>query len=275
MVSGIPRLNGGGGGRTVTGWFYDMPPVSRGLLILQLGVTLIVNFGLGKHSPDLLPFDSKAVIDRFEIWRIFSCYFYLGEFSYPMLLQLYFTAQYGQMYEVFPFNTGGGGSSADHAWFLMICAALHILVLGFVLQQKFLGLALLFSIIYVWAKRNAEDSVKIWSFSVPSMYFVFGLLALMFFLEQDPMGPISKMLVKSPSKHGLVGIAVGHFYFYIVYIHPSYSGMEFIKTPNFLMNIFGIEEPRIPGRPAASAATRTVSHRWGSGRVLGSQSRSD
>ena len=270
-MAGVPQH--GGGGNAFTDWFYNMPPVSRGILVVQLGFTCLTEYGFLGAS--ILALDVNAVWERFEIWRLATTFLFIGGFSYPFMLQLYCTAQYGQRYEFSPFNSGAGGSSADHAWFLILSASMLLVTLGIGFGEPFLGLALFFTILYVWTRRNPDETVSIMGLKLAAPTFLWALLAIMWALEQDPTGVISKMIVPNPSVHGLVGIIVGHIFYFAQDVYPKKSGTALIRTPIFLKNFFGVSELRPPpGRAtAASAGTAAArlsggAHSWGSGRVL-------
>ena len=75
----------------------------------------------------------------------------------------------------------------------------------------------------------------------------------------------------------LIGIIVGHLYYFLVYRYPEdFGGQEWIRTPSIFYSYF----PNSPGRGAfirfdtrpqnqPTAGSNRGGHSWGSGSVLG------
>ena len=74
----------------------------------------------------------------------------------------------------------------------------------------------------------------------------------------------------------LVGILVGHLYFFVMLKYPAEQGVTLIQTPQFLYSYFPNNQPASfvpPGRTARpgaapSAPTAPTGHDWGRGRRL-------
>lgn len=94
-------------------WFKELPPISRGWLVSALLSTVAVVLGFA--SPVQLYLDWTLVINKFQIWRLMTCYIFFGKFGLPFVFQLYFLVRYATKYEKNPFPAGPHiqGSSAD------------------------------------------------------------------------------------------------------------------------------------------------------------------
>ncbi len=90
--------------------------------------------------------------------------------------------QYSTRYEVFPFNTGGGGTSSDYAFMLVFGAtALHIINLY--MGSYVMGSSLVSMITYVWSCREPHSLVSFWGFTLQAMYLPWALAALSFLMS--------------------------------------------------------------------------------------------
>jgi Derlin-2/3 len=110
----------------------------------------------------------------------------------------------------------------------------------------FLGPSLAAIIVYVWARRNPHlrmSFLGLFEFDAPYLPWVmmgFGLL-----------------LGNSPY-NDLLGIIVGHLYYFLADVYPAQTGRQPLKTPYWLQRLCG-ETPQPPPRvaavrPAAAAA---------------------
>lgn len=250
-----PQVGRVGGGDSPQDWFYSLPPVTRTLFVGVLSLTCGTSFGILNPANLALLWD--PIIHKFEIWRLGSDFFFYGGFSFPFLIQLYLLVQYASRYEVSPFDTGAGGSSADFAW--MLCLGMAMLSLfGFMFQMVFLGQALSFMILYVWTRKNPDEQTSIFGFKVQAFYLPWALLAF-------------NLLIGNPIFKPVLGIVSGHVYYFLHFIAPNAYGYNLVKTPAFMIESFG-GTPRPPpgqaargGRPVRPQA----GHSWGTGNVLG------
>ena len=75
----------------------------------------------------------------------------------------------------------------------------------------------------------------------------------------------------------LLGIGVGHLYYFLVDVAPEQAGIDIIRTPAFVVEFFGgVPSGGANGRPPAHGARGApqqprpqTGHNWGGGRVLG------
>lgn len=242
-------------------WFYSMPPITRYMFSSVLLITCGVSFGF--ISPGKLNLFWPSIVHKFEIWRLFTSVLFFGKFSFPFLIHLYMLYQHSMRYELSPYNTGGGGSSADYAWMLIICMGL-LAAAGYFFGIQFLGNSLVFMIMYVWSRKNPREQARVFTFSVQSQYLPWAMLALNLLIGNDWFLP-------------LIGIGVAHVYYFLHEVAPAAYGVRIIQTPSILIEYFG--GAAMPPAPAARqerdsrqdrpAARPYAGHQWGRGNVLG------
>lgn len=113
-----------------------------------------------------------------------------------------------------------------------VCVFL-VLVNWAIQYTVFLSMELLFSLIYIESKREPEKMVSIWGFIMKSnliyldAYVPLALLALSVLTGGNIIGD-------------LIGIAVGHVYFYLKDIAPLHFRRDYLMTPNFVKRYFDI-----------------------------------
>ena len=268
MVRGIPRGNVGRVGDSAgpREWLESLPPVTRAWFVASMTATTLCSFGL--MSPSRLLWSWPMVYHKFEIWRVATPFIFFGGFSFPFLINMYLLVQYSKNYEVSPYNTGGGGSTADYVWMLALAATV---MCG---ACTWMGVAmpaqgLTYTVLYAWSRRNPTTQVSLYGFPVQAVYLPWALCGF-------------NMLIGNSLTMPLMGIAVGHLYYFAIDVVPATYGADVVTTPAFLINMCGggggMAAPAGPGfrgvappgraAPAAPAAPRG-GHNWGGGRQLG------
>lgn len=220
----------------------------------------------------------NAIKDNFQVWRVLTCFCYIGSFEFNTLISLYLLVQFSKQYEKGgPFNTGAGGGTADYA-FALLFAAVVMIVTAPLVRRYIIPLGTLYSknliyyVLYIWSKRNPTAQANIWGIPVPAIYLPFAYVALTLFMGN----PIHFML------HG---IAIGHIYYFLVDVVPAVYGKDVLHTPQFLIDWFGVGEyiqgpggANAPDAPPAAPRGGNGGgggggrHPWGGGgRALGTQ----
>ncbi len=229
--------------------------------------SLITTFAvvLGFAHPQQLYLDWGLIVNKFEIWRLVTAFIFFGKPGLPFLFQLYIMYRNSAGYEQNPFPLGlhVQGTSADYA-FLLVFSGLILSIIASFMGLFFLGPALVFTVLYVWSRRNPSQPMSMFGFQFTAINYPWVLLAL-------------SVLLGNPIIMDLLGIAVGHLFYFWVDIAPNtYSNMPswlMLRTPEFLFNIFDGEPAAIPGqsgRRVPRSGGFGSSHGWGSGRALGS-----
>jgi len=229
-------------------WSRDMPVVTKYLFASSFGLTLAAHFGL--VNPSLLVLHWPSVIQGFEIWRLVTCFVYQGRLGFPFLIHMLFLVRYGQSLE----QTVFAGRTADYIFFILFGAVLLLGVTAF-MNFPILGMALIMMIIYLWSRKNPNMIMSfMFGIQFQSFYFPWVLVAFDILLGGFPLVEI-------------VGIIVGHVYFFLDEIYPATSGVRLLKTPSFMYSLFP------PERAYRDAAPQPQQQRqrnnWGPGQPLG------
>jgi hypothetical protein len=111
---------------------------------------------------------------------------------------------------------------------MLIVGGFVMCCLAPVANIHFLGSSLTFMMVYVWGRRNESVHMSLLGilyFTAP--YFPWVLLG------------ISLIIGNNSHAVDLVGMAAGHFYFFLEDVYPKVTGMRPLKTPQFVHNFFG------------------------------------
>lgn len=209
-------------------WFQSIPFITRYWFALTCITTLSGNLGL--VGIDKIVFMWEPLKDNFEVWRLFTPFLYMGQFSLPMLFGLYLLVEYSKRYEMGTgFNTGAGGGTADYA-FAMMFGVVVILLSYPLLADKMMPIFaknLTYYVLYAWTKRYPTVQVNIWGFPVQALHLPFALLGL-------------TMCMGNPFVDMMHGFAIGHLYYFLVDVVPVVYNKDVLRTPQFLIDYFGV-----------------------------------
>jgi len=230
-------------GTGIEAWWRDLPIVTKWLFALSFGVTLAANFGVLDSIHLTLNFSD--VFQQFEIWRLLTAFLFHGRLGFPFLIHMIFLVRYGQSLEQTMFS----GRTADFLFFLGFGSTI-LLVAAYFLNLKILGMSLIMMIIYLWSRKNPNVV----------MSFMFGIRFQAFYFPWVLVG--FDVLMGGFPKAEIVGIIVGHIYFFLEDIYPATGGPRLLKTPQFLYNWFPSPYQRVQ-------ANNNQRHTWGTGRPLG------
>ena len=246
-------------------WFEELPPVSRGWLVAALLSTVAVVLGFA--SPVQLYLDWGLIVNKFQIWRLATCFMFFGKFGLPFVFQLYFLTKYAVQYEKNPFPVGPHiqGSSADFLFMLMY-GGLVMSFISFFMEFPFMGPALVFMTLYMWSRKNAEAPCGFFGFKFKGITLPWVLLAFGVLMGNSPV-------------FDLMGIAVGHSFFFLIDVvpreFPNWPSWLTLQTPEFLFHMVDGYGPathvgnRQGNAAAAGGGGWGSRHNWGGGRALG------
>lgn len=208
-------------------------------------LTLSVNFKV--VSAYYIVWSWVNIKDKFELWRVLTPFCYAGPFDFSTLIGVYMLVQFSKQYESGgPFNTGAGGGTADYAFMLLFGAALMLLswpvLVGFFALPPIFCRNMIYYVLYVWSKRNPTAQANIWGFPLAAIYLPFAYLAMTVFMGNAYMDMLH-------------GMAVGHIYYFLVDVIPVVYGKDFLRTPQFLIDYFGVGQYQ-PETPMAQAQPR-------------------
>lgn len=114
--------------------------------------------------------------------------------------------------------------------FMILFSMLHfdLISLAFPsLGMQFCGSSLVFTILYLWARNFGTQEVSIWGlFPIKAFYLPWALLVM------DIMfgAPVAALVPD------VIGIGVGHLYYFLTTLYPMSTGRQLITTPQWLTN---------------------------------------
>lgn len=245
-------------------WYAALPPVSK------IWFTAAITTALGARFSLLSPYNIALlwpqIVGKFQIWRLFTNFLFLGGPSFPWLITMIMMSRYLPALENDPFPSGGGshmGNSADFLYMLMLGAAV-LLPLGWLMNSPFMSFSLFFMVIYVWSRRHPDSQTNFYGFGFKASYLPWVLVAFSFIVGDDPV-------------RDLLGIAAGHLYYFIQEVLPTaetpFKGRKLLTTPQWLYSAMQLPPTHQPagmrGFRMGQPAQQQRRDNWGAGRVLG------
>ncbi|CAM9568680.1 unnamed protein product [Chrysoparadoxa australica] len=215
------------GGVDIWSWYTDIPPVSRYYLTTAFLTTALC--ALDVLSPFKLYYNWGLIRDG-QVWRLFTTFLFFGHFSLDFLFHMYFLVRYCRLLEDGEFR----GRTADFVFLLLFGATAMTAVAPFV-SMHFLGSSLTFMMVYIWGRRNEHVRMSflgLFPFTAPYLPWV--LLCLSLALNN-----------RHTLSTDMIGIVVGHTYFFLVYIYPEVAAIrgwrirKIVHTPHLLKVLFG------------------------------------
>ncbi|XP_057952592.1 derlin-1-like [Malania oleifera] len=195
-------------------YYKSLPPVSKVYGVACLMTTAAYHLELYNYNNIALHYG--LVLKRFQVWRLITNFLFLGIFSFRFAFRLFIIAKYGVLLERGPFDK----RTADFLW-MLIFGALSLLALAAVpaLWSPFMGASLVFMIVYVWGREFPNALINIYGLvSLKGFYLPWAMLAL-------------DLLFGNPLKPDILGIVVGHLYYFLTVLHPLAGGKYIFKTP--------------------------------------------
>lgn len=203
--------------------YLQMPPVTRAYTTACVATTILVQLDI--VSPFQLYFNPILIFKQYQLWRLVTTFLFFGTVGFNFLFNMIFTYRYCRMLEEGSFR----GRTADF-FVMMVFGGACMLLCAMFCSLLFLGQAFTIMLVYVWARRNPHVRMNFFgllNFQAPYLPWV--LLGFSVLLGNS-------ILVD------LVGIAVGHVYYFLEDVFPLRSGgIRLLKTPRFLQQLF---EPR-------------------------------
>ncbi|XXQ31225.1 Derlin [Plasmodiophora brassicae] len=211
-------------------WWAEIPPVTKALMIAAIGTTAVVSLGI-VHPADLY-LDTHAVVRHVQVWRLLTCFSFLGTIGIGWFLQLYIISKYGATLEKEYFR--GATSRADFVFMLVFSASVLVLASLVVPGLYFLGPSLVTVLIYVWSRSDPHTPVTFFGFRFQAWQVPFLLM-------------VFHVLMGGSALPDIVGILAGHAYYFSTTVVPRAYGVTLVKTPAFLIGQLAQEGPARAG----------------------------
>jgi len=248
----------------ITDWFKGLPTFTRFWFGLTVGTSLLGKFGL--LHPRNLVLLYEPFVQKFQIWRAATALFYYPlspQTGFHFLINLYFLYSYSLRLETGVFD----GRPADY-FFMLIFNWIISIIVALLADIMLLMDPMVLSILYIWCQLNKDVIVSFWfGTHFKAMYLPWVLL-------------VFNMLVAGGGLMELVGIFIGHLYYFLVFKYPQdFGGPALLTTPGFLYSLFpnrrngagGFGQPPAAGGGAGGGGGGGGGqrHNWGAGHHLG------
>nr|KJB54719.1 hypothetical protein B456_009G048000 [Gossypium raimondii] len=198
-------------------FYKSLPPITKAYGTICLMTTVASHLGL--YRLENIALIHELVFSEFQVWRLLTNFFFLGNFSMNFGIRLLMIARYGVQLEQGPFQR----RTADFLW-MMIFGAISLLALSIVpiLRGAFLGISLVFMLLYIWSREFPNAQVNIYGLvALKAFYLPWAMLAL-------------DVIFGSPLVPDLMGIIAGHLYYFLTVLHPLAGGRNIISTPRLV-----------------------------------------
>eukprot|EP00064_Thunnus_orientalis_P019713 superscaffoldBa00005052_g19841 len=202
-------------------------------------------------TPFQLYFNPDLILRNYQVWRLITNFLFFGPVGFNFLFNMIFLYRYCRMLEEGSFR----GRTADFV-FMFLFGGLLMTIFGTFVSLVFLGQAFTIMLVYVWSRRNPNVRMNF-----------FGLLNFQApFLPWVLMG--FSLLLGNSIIVDLLGIAVGHVYFFLEDVFPNQpGGGRWLKTPSIIKMLFDTPEEDANYNPLPEE--RPGGFAWGEGQRLG------
>eukprot|EP01080_Neovahlkampfia_damariscottae_P010606 gene10606-3124_t len=203
-------------------WYRSIPIITRTYLTLCTITAFAVTFDL--LNPFQLYLNFKLVFQNYQLWSsasTFSLVFIFCKFiNHDIKCIRYF---YCRRLEEHSFH----GKSADFFYMLLFgCVTMLISSCLLGLGLPFLSNSLVMMVLYIWSRRNPHERLRLYGmFTVGAGYLAYILLGLSMAMGGNPFVDI-------------LGIAVGHVYYFFSDLIPLEFNVNLLKTPFFITMLF-------------------------------------
>jgi Derlin-2/3 len=211
--------------------YMHMPVVTRAYTTACVITTLVVQLDL--VSPFQLYFNPILITKQYQLWRLITTFLFFGTIGFNFFFNIIFTYRYCRMLEEGSFR----GRTADFVM-MFIFGGVCMIIFAFFVNLLFLGHAFTIMLVYVWSRRNPLIRMNFFgllNFQAPYLPWV--LLAF-------------SVLLGNAVWVDLIGMAVGHMYYFAEDVFPQQiGGFRILKTPYFLKVIFDSQTDDIEYTP--------------------------
>lgn len=240
-------------------WYKSIPQITRYWFTGSVVVPLAARFGI--LNPRTLFLIFHDFFYRFQIWRPITALLYYPitpQTGFTYLINLYFLYSYSTRLESSTFD----GKPGDFV-FMLIFQWICMVIIGLLMNMFILMDSMILSVMYVWCQLNKDTTVQFW----------FGTQFKAVYLPWVLVG--FNMIIKGGGFTELLGIFVGHLYFFLMFKYPQdYNGVQILKVPEILYKYFPNKNNNIGGffgRAPTAQNNNRPRNLGGRGYVLGDE----
>ena len=201
--------------------FNESPKITKILVLSSFGISILVWSGLINTLDIYLNF--YLIFHKYEIWRIVTTFLYFGEFNLNLILHMFIFFRDSKILERKIFQ----GNSADYLYFILFCM-IFLLILSPITKTLFLSTSLNFAMMYYWGRKSKMTNVEfmgVFTFRAPYLSIFYLMISFLLGYEYKEL---------------IIGIIVGHVYFFLKEILPRIKGVKGIKlleTPKIVQKM--------------------------------------
>jgi len=201
--------------------FNESPKITKILVLSSFGISILVWSGLINTFDIYLNF--YLIFHKYEIWRILTTFLYFGEFNLNLILHMFIFFRDSKILERKIFQ----GNSADYLYFILFCM-IFLLILSPITKTLFLSTSLNFAMMYYWGRKSKMTNVEfmgVFTFRAPYLSLFYLMISFLLGYEYKEL---------------IIGIIVGHVYFFLKEILPRIKGVKGIKlleTPKIVQKM--------------------------------------
>lgn len=229
--------------------YLQVPVVTRVYVTACVLTTVAVQ--LNVVSPLQLLYH-PGLVRNGEVWRLFTCFLFYGQLGFSFFFNIVFLYRFCRKLE----ETHYIGKTADFILLFLFGSSITLVVATFFVRMIFLGEALTTMLVYVWCRRNPYvrfNFFGLFAFQAPYLPWILILLSVL-------LG--GSVIVD------LIGIAIGHGYYFLEDVFPSKEGgFKILRTPSIMKRVFD-GAPSESGQPPPPE-DRPGGFQWGEGQQVG------
>lgn len=190
------------GGFDIMAWYMEIPVISR--LYMTSAFLTTAACAIDIISPFSLYFNFNLIFIEGQVWRLITTFLFFGLFSMDFLFHMYFLVRYCRLLEEGDFR-----GRTDHFVMMLLFGIVNMVAVAPFVSVHFLGSSLTFMMVYVWGRRNEDVRMSflgVFSFTAPYLPWVMLTFSV---------------LLGNPITIDVIGILVGHMYYFLEYVYPT------------------------------------------------------
>mmetsp|Transcript_19187 Transcript_19187/g.53851 ORF Transcript_19187/g.53851 Transcript_19187/m.53851 type:complete len:176 (-) Transcript_19187:84-611(-) len=165
-------------------WYDSVPVITRHYLTGCVVLTIAGNVGMISPMQLIL---TMAGLYRFEVWRLLTCFMFMGKLGFPFLLNMIYFYRQSSTLESQTFER----RTSDYL-FMILFGALLLLPIGLYFQFYLLGQGIMLMVTYYWSRMNPNVMISFFGIPFKGRYLPWVLVALNFLMGGMPIVQVRK-----------------------------------------------------------------------------------
>ena len=207
--------------------YFSQPPLTRYYLTIVLIMSFLITYMKQVPLPSYLILNYTLIFKQFQIWRLFTNFFIIGQFSMGFLFFCFFFYSNVRTLEIQALKFRRYAEFLMMIFYIIIALNLINIITSyyFGLKENFtLAHQLLYALVYIDSKREPQKNVMIYFITIKNCYVPYAFL-------------LFSLITGGSIIENIIGIVAGHIYFFFKEIAPVHNGIDLLKTPKFLVDL--------------------------------------